>query len=91
MFCVTYMVDDVEQRRHINPDECSFSDVGCCDPGLLDEATQESAFPTTPHPFRTDRVGNLSKLWRRANAVWGTPGSWRSPLGGSTYVQRLGA
>ena len=48
MSCVTYMVDGVEQQRHINPDECSFSDVGCCDPGLLDEAAQESVFPTTP-------------------------------------------
>ena len=43
MFCVTYVVDCVDERRHVTPDECSFSDEGCCGPGILDQVALESA------------------------------------------------
>ncbi|MDE0359773.1 MAG: hypothetical protein OXI74_01245 [Rhodospirillaceae bacterium] len=56
MFRVTYMVDGVEQRRHVNPDKCPFSDEGCHEPGNLDQVAQENAFPATPLHLR-DRCG----------------------------------
>lgn len=82
MFCVTYMADGVEQRRHDNPDERSFFDEECCEPGNLDQVVQESAFPTAQHPPRTNRAGNPTKPWHRATAVSSAPGSSRSPSSG---------